>query len=241
MSGLSLFMIVLFVCSVAGLCILVVGAVSVMSRSKAENGAPARAWPDETLRAAEEAAREADRAIKELHRQADAIFAELNGKYQELLFLYGLIERKTADSEPARAGANPAKTSGPARNGTAPAETSKPARDWTDPAETSKSARVGANPPKTSEPERNGTSPWETSKPARVGANPPETSEPERNGTDPADHGGGEAGRKAYDNPSLARIRELANAGGDVAEIARELGMGQGEVRMIMNLGKLKA
>lgn len=41
-----------------------------------------------------------------------------------------------------------------------------------------------------------------------------------------------------YKNPKLKKIAELESSGKSVGEIAKELGMGQGEVSLIMELGK---
>lgn len=42
----------------------------------------------------------------------------------------------------------------------------------------------------------------------------------------------------AYKNPKLKKITELERSGMSVGEIAKELGMGKGEVSLIMELGK---
>lgn len=43
-----------------------------------------------------------------------------------------------------------------------------------------------------------------------------------------------------YDNPKLDEIQKLSNEGLSLAQISKKLNMGQGEVKLIMELGKTR-
>jgi len=55
---------------------------------------------DNTIRAIDVSVKEADEALEELQHMAKSIFVELEGKYQELLFLYNMINEKRKDIAP---------------------------------------------------------------------------------------------------------------------------------------------
>ncbi len=52
---------------------------------------------DNTIRAIDISVKEADDAIEELERTSRFIFEELEGKYQELLLLYSMLDEKKND------------------------------------------------------------------------------------------------------------------------------------------------
>jgi len=100
---------------------------------------------------------EADSAAEELHKLAGSVMEELDNKYQELLFLYNLIDEKKKES---------------------------------------RADHVGAAVKKEKPP------------------------------------------RKTLAHPRQQEIMSLVNGGSTVAEIAKKLGMGQGEVSLILELGR---
>jgi len=53
---------------------------------------------DNTIRALDASIQEADASMEEMEKLAASIFEELEGKYQELLFLYGLIDDKKKEA-----------------------------------------------------------------------------------------------------------------------------------------------
>lgn len=120
---------------------------------------------DNTIKALDASISEADSAAEELDKMAKSVFEEFDGKYQELLFLYTLIEEKKQ--------------------------------------ETSQGYRK-----KPIEP---------TSKTDIL-----------------VDEG------FRIQNPKYNQINEMQQQGQTVAEIAKHLNMGQGEVKLILELGKAR-
>ncbi|MCL2461804.1 MAG: hypothetical protein FWF44_04000 [Defluviitaleaceae bacterium] len=100
---MPIFMAVLFVCAAGGLIILIYSARGLF---KSEAGRAAGGTVAEAAESRTDAVLdETDRAMEELDKQAKAIFEELDNKYQELLFLYNMIDAKAAE-----AGLKPART-----------------------------------------------------------------------------------------------------------------------------------
>ena len=120
------------------------------------------------LKAIDSSVADADNAIGELSEMSSSMFKELEEKYQELLFLYNLLDEKKSEILP---GGNRGKNV------------------------------------KVAEPEN-----------INVLIN--------------------DITSKGYKNPKLKEIKELKDGGLSIAQIAKKLNMGQGEVSLILELGK---
>ena len=110
---------------------------------------------DEALKAIEASVSEADQAIEEMNKMAKNIFEEIDNRYQELLFLYNMIDEKSAGLK-------------------------------------THHTNLVIN----------------------------------------------EKTRIPYTNPKLVKIQKLFEEGQSIADIARGMNMGQGEVKLILDLGK---
>ena len=137
-----------------------------------------------TIRAMDKSIEEADEAVENLNKLSQSVFDELEKKYQEILFLYSLMDEKKKDITEIYSKPMPV----------AP--------------QTTKSKEAVAEAPQNKE-----SAPQEDSKPAMPLAS-------------------------AIKNPNLKQILKLRDEGMDVAEIAKTLDIGQGEVQLILGLGK---
>jgi DNA-directed RNA polymerase specialized sigma24 family protein len=156
--------IALLVLMIIGI-VLVVAAMVMTARSgegDADNGING----GNIMAAVEKAVADTDKVTEDLHKEAERVFRELDEKYQELLFLYSLIdEKKTEAAKLFEGGRKPAKR--------------RPA-----------------------------------------GSAPPEEGEP------------------VQQHPRYQEITEMIAGGLTISEAAKKLDMGQGEVKLIVELGK---
>ena len=120
---------------------------------------------DNTIRALDASIQEADSQMEEMEKLAASVFEELEGKYQELLFLYGLIDEKKKEASALYA---------------------------------------------------------QKVVPLPVGA---VRAEEKRE-------------RILLNSPNAKKILDMRDQGMDVMQIAKKLGMGQGEVKLILELSK---
>ena len=68
--------------------------ISLVSQFRARDADSSGDYADEAVKAVENSVREADNAAEELNKLADSVMGELDNKYQELLFLYNMIDEK---------------------------------------------------------------------------------------------------------------------------------------------------
>lgn len=144
--------VVLLACMCAGIALVIISLI----RLKGEGGkGEGDSQADDAIRTIGDSISEADNAIDEMNKMGKAILEEIDGRYQELLFLYNMIDEKSAGIKTRR-------------------------------------ADVTVN----------------------------------------------EKTKAAYSNPKLVKIKKLLDEGQSVTDIAKGLNMGQGEVQLILNLGK---
>lgn len=173
--------ILLIICGAAG---LVMVAVSFLKKSDAgDTDYRDGRYLETKLAAMDTTISEADSAITELGGMSRGVLKEIDQKYNELLFLYNLIDEKKKEIETVKL----AEPAGKARY---------------------------------TEPDDFGLLPEDDL---------PDLPEPDDEYTEPPRD-------FTIKNPRYARILELKKQGMNAKDIARELGMGQGEVSLIMSI-----
>ena len=83
------FLIIAFAAVLIGVAVVIAALVSI-GRNKDEGAG----FNDAALKTIEDSIKEADEAAEELNRLAGSVLEELEKKYQEVLFLYNLIDEK---------------------------------------------------------------------------------------------------------------------------------------------------
>lgn len=179
-----------------------------MSKSGGDFKPPNYLEIENTIRAIDTSINEADQAIENLNKLSQNVFDEFEQKYQEILFLYSLIDEKKKDiaeiyNKPI---ATPVVT---------PVETPVETPVKPDPQEISVEET----------PEKQPSAPQITV----LQGSAPQKPAPQKPSSLPL---------SAMKNSNLQQILKLQDDGMDVAEIAKTLDIGQGEVQLILGLGK---
>ncbi len=161
--------IVLLVSVILGICLIIYSLIMF----KREQSGASIAAPENTARAIDISIEEMERTMEEFSSMASDAFIQMEQKYQELLFLYSLIDEKKKE--------------------VAALYSEAPLESYT------KGSLKNSQSNNKSQPEE-----------------------------------------RVIVNPKLEEITRLMSSGQSVAEVAKSLNMGQGEVKLILELGKVR-
>ncbi len=180
--SMDLFQAVLFASIIVGILLLVFALFLFTVDNK--NSPNQYFEASNTIRALETSVEEIEKTMDELNATAKTIFDELDGKYNELLFLYQLIDAKKTETAQTYHLTEAAGSGGKLKAGNGRK------------AQAFQAESLQQGPLKQDS--------------------------------------------KAMDNPRLKEILALKNEGMTVSDIAQKLDMGQGEVKLILELGKVR-
>ena len=219
MSGYLVFQIVIFIVLAIGISLVIYALVKFSSNSKSDSGNNGDKFNNQTsfineekldkaMKYIDSSVSEIDKTVEEFNNLTKSVFQEIDEKYQELLFLYTLMDDKK--NEIANLYSVPTKQ--------------EPTDIQPMLSKTPTSPQPSQTPQSLQTVQSTSVAPMSISTPQSEQAHRPRE----------------KSVKNVINNPKLQQIVELEKEGLPLSEIAKRLDMGQGEVRLILELGRVR-